>query len=130
MANYKTLILWQKAMQLVEIVYKLIATLPKNEQYALADQMRRSAISIPSNIAEGSARGSSKEYLHFLSIANGSVAELSTQIELCKRLGYCVSSEDAENLCDEVGKMLTSTIKTLRAKLNLPPSHYPLTPTH
>ena len=79
--NYKDLIVWQKAMDLSVEIYRLVKKLPKEELYCLSDQMRRSAISIPSNIAEGKSRTSQKEFSYFLSIAQGSRSELETQIQ-------------------------------------------------
>ena len=78
--GFKDLIVWQKAMDLVEETYRVVKCLPKEEQYGLSNQMRRAVVSIPSNIAEGNQRGSIKEYLHFLYIAMGSLGELETQI--------------------------------------------------
>lgn len=100
-------------MTLVKQVYDIINKLPCTERYALADQMRRSAISIPSNIAEGYERNSTKEYIQFLSIANGSKAELMTQIEICKTLNYIQNTQEIENLGNEIGKMLNTIIKKL-----------------
>lgn len=100
MSNYKELQVWQKSIELVLDVYELIRELPAEERYALGDQMRRSAVSIPSNIAEGHARASKKEFAHFLSIASGSLAELETQLILCQRLNYC-SSEVVDKLLGE-----------------------------
>lgn len=99
---------WQKAMLLVEEVYRLTQVLPADERYGLASQLRRAAVSVPSNIAEGHARSSTKEYLHHVSFAFGSLAEMETQVELCKRLGYLVSEDSMrfDGLSDEVGKML------------------------
>ena len=114
--SYKELIVWQKAMDLVVEVYDLIVLLPKTEQYALASQMRRAVVSIPSNIAEGNSRNTTKEYVQFLNIALGSKAELETQIEICKRLGYFTNTEKAEGLCEETGKMLNTIISKLPPK--------------
>ncbi len=86
--SYQDLIVWQKAMDLVQLVYKASKKTPDEERYLLTSQLRRSAISIPSNIAEGQARQSTAEFLNFLSIARGSRAELETQIFIAKRLGY------------------------------------------
>ena len=86
--SYQELIVWQKAMQLVEEVYRLARMLPKAELFALSDQMRRAAVSIPSNIAEGQARNSTKEFVNFLSISRGSTAELETQLMICVRLKF------------------------------------------
>jgi len=86
--DYKDLIVWQKAMDLAEEVYRLVKKLPKEELFALSDQIRRAVISIPSNIAEGHERNSIKEYYQFLSIAKGSKAELETQLLLCVKVHY------------------------------------------
>ncbi|WP_027729145.1 four helix bundle protein [Treponema sp. C6A8] len=107
--SHKDLVVWQKSMDLVVLVYKLVQELPKSEQYALSDQIRRAAVSIPSNIAEGKSRNSIKEYKHFIGIAKGSVAELETQLLICERIGY-FNKEEISNtlgLLDEVSKMLT-----------------------
>lgn len=114
--SYRDLIVWQKAMELVKETYSIISVLPKEEKYALADQMRRCVISIPSNIAEGYERNSSKEYTHFLSIAQGSKAELITQLEICKMLGYVEDVSPIIALCDEIGKMINSIIKKIGEK--------------
>ncbi len=112
--NHKELLVWQKAMQLVVDVYNLIRLLPKEETYGLSDQMRRAAISIPSNIAEGNARSSQKDMVHFLYIAQGSRAELETQLELCELIGY-ISKEGLEPVLmqtQEIGRMLSGLIKS------------------
>lgn len=112
--NHKELLVWQKAIQLVVDVYNLIRLLPKEETYGLSDQMRRAAISIPSNIAEGNARSSLKDMVHFLYIAQGSRAELETQLELCELIGY-ISKERLEPVLmqtQEIGRMLSGLIKS------------------
>lgn len=86
--THKDLIVWQKAMDLVEEVYKLTDKMPQSELYGLTSQIRRSAVSIPSNIAEGAARNHDKELLQFLYVALGSAAELETQLLLAERLGF------------------------------------------
>ena len=113
--SYKNLIVWQKAMELTEEIYRLVKLLPKEEIYALSDQMRRAAISIPSNIAEGHARCGAKEFVHFLSIASGSVAELNTQLLICERTNLLPSETTtyAKKLCIEIEKMLNTLAKTL-----------------
>lgn len=113
--DFKDLIVWQKAMELVAEVYRLAKKLPKEELFALSDQIRRSAISIPSNIAEGQGRNSTKEFIQFLAIAKGSKAELETQLLLCVKIDYLNESEIqmAINLIQEVGKMLNALQKTL-----------------
>lgn len=116
MESYRELIVWQKAMDLVEEVYRLVKLLPREETYALSDQMRRAAVSIPSNIAEGHGRNSEREFLRFLSIAQGSRAELDTQIEICIRLKYVDMEQvvTAQKLSNEVGKMLRKMMQNLR----------------
>ena len=116
MASYKELRVWQKAMELVVETYKLCEFLPKEETYGLSDQMRRAAVSIPSNIAEGQARKNKKEFIHFLYIAQGSLAELLTQLEICVRLGFIEQETTAkvENYAEEAGKMITNLMKNLQ----------------
>ena len=118
MANYRELTVWQKSMQLVEEIYRIVRLLPKEETYGLSDQMRRAAVSIPSNIAEGHGRDSRNEFVHFLSIAQGSRAELETQLEICSRLGYAADQQlkSALALSEEVEKMLYALIRKLRTK--------------
>ena len=115
MGNYKQLIVWQKSISMVEMIYILVKCLPREELFGLSDQMRRAAVSIPSNIAEGQERGSTKEFKHFIMIAQGSRAELETQIELCRRLGYLSSDNivKAVSLCDEISRMLRTLVKRL-----------------
>ena len=120
--NYKELIVWQKAMEVAEQAYRLVKLLPKEETYALSDQIRRSAISISSNIAEGQARNSSKEFMKFLSIAKGSAAELETQLLLAVRIGYLTESDITPTIYLIVE--VTKIINTLHSKLTT--NHYPL----
>ena len=113
--DFKYLVVWQRAMDLVAEVYQVVKKLPKEELYALSDQIRRAVISIPSNIAEGYGRNSSKEFSHFISIAKGSKSELETQLLLCVKIDYLKES-DIQNvmyLIDQVGKMLYSLQKKL-----------------
>ena len=115
MENYKDLIVWKRGMELVEAAYKVAALLPREEMYALSDQIRRSAVSIPSNIAEGYGRNSTRDYARFLSIARGSRYELETQLLLSVQLGYVKECEidHAIQLGEEVGKMLNVIISKL-----------------
>jgi four helix bundle protein len=108
-SSFRDLTVWQLGMQLTEQVYRLTADFPKSETYGLSSQMRRSAVSIPSNIAEGQGRDSTKEFLHFLAIAFGSICELETQIVLAHRFSY-LSDEDLQTVLTT----LTSTSKTTR----------------
>ena len=108
MNSYKELVVWQKSIELVKEIYGLVKLLPKEETYALSDQMRRAVVSIPSNIAEGFARKSTKEFVNFLSIALGSNAEIETQLIICMELAY-VQRADASvafGLIEEIRKML------------------------
>ncbi len=104
--SFKDLIAWQKAYRLVLEIYKITKDLPKSETYGLAQQMRRAAVSLPSNIAEGYGRRHKAEYRQFLSMAYGSLAELETQYLLAIDLEYIKSNEVIENLLKEVGGML------------------------
>lgn len=114
--SYKDLIVWQKGYELVKQVYKITAKLPKSEVFALQSQMRRSAVSIVSNIAEGSSRKTRKDYCQFIHIAYGSTSELETQLFLCQDL-YALSVEQELALITEVSKMLRAIINKLE------PSH-------
>lgn len=106
--GHKDLIVWQKSMDLVVSVYELTQNFPQSEIYGLTSQMRRSAVSIPSNIAEGSKRKTKADFLQFIAIAFGSGAELETQVEIAKRLKYGKHEQltKIENILTEVLKML------------------------
>ncbi|NLK49494.1 MAG: four helix bundle protein [Candidatus Cloacimonetes bacterium] len=106
--SYRDLLVWQKAMDLAEKIYKSTSDFPKSEIYTLTSQMRRAAVSIVSNIAEGRGRDSILEYIHFLSIACGSLTELETQIMLSAKLTYLKEEQATHllSLCDEIGRML------------------------
>lgn len=112
---FSDLLIWQKAMDLTDEIYILVKHLPGSETFCLSDQMRRAAISIPSNIAEGHARQSNKDFKKFLYIAKGSTSELHTQILICIRQKYITSlqAKKALKLCDEVHRMLYSFIKSI-----------------
>lgn len=115
MASYKELIVWQRSIDLVVAVYRATEGLPIGERYALCDQMRRAVVSIPSNIAEGHARETKKEFRHFLLIASGSLAELETQLIVCERVGF-LSSVVIHMLLEkieEIRKMIVGLSKTL-----------------
>lgn len=116
--SYKDLKVWQRAIELIEEIYKLTANFLKEEIYGLTSQMRRCAISIPSNIAEGYKRRSLGEYVQFLKIADGSAAELETQLIISKRTRKTkrLDFSRAESLLEETQKMLTIMIKKLNAK--------------
>jgi four helix bundle protein len=117
--NYRDLHVWQKAMQLTEDIYRTTESFPQRETYALASQLQRAAVSIPSNIAEGHARSSTKDYLRFVCIAQGSLAEAETQLELAQRLGY-IQAPELERLLsetNEIGRMLHGLKASLTSKL-------------
>jgi four helix bundle protein len=118
-ASYRQLKVWQSGVQLVKSVYVLSRTFPKDELYGLTNQMRRAAVSIPANIAEGHARDSTKEFLHHISIALGSLAELETMVVLAQELGYSDAAAIAALLqhSGEEGRMLHALQKTLKSKL-------------
>ncbi len=105
-------------MELVAEIYKLTALLPKTETYALTDQMRRAAVSIPSNIAEGQQRRTKNEFANFLAIARGSDAELETQLLICQKLSFLTPEQTAQALlmCSEIGKMLNTLIRKLTSE--------------
>jgi four helix bundle protein len=114
MADYKDLEVWQKAMVLAGQVYKLTADFPKEEVYGLTSQIRRSAVSIPSNIAEGSARSGPREFLQFLSIARGSAAELETQLILAAQLGYATGDSEVLSALQSVRQMINGLMRSLK----------------
>ena len=116
MNKFEDLKVWQKAMELVEQVYKISNKLPKEEKFGLISQIRRCSISIPSNIAEGAGRNSNKEFIHFLSIANGSLSELKTQLILISRLKFISQDKINEllSLSDEIQRMIYSLQNSLK----------------
>lgn len=113
--SFKQLIVWQKSIELVNEIYKITRELPRIEDFGLTSQMRRSAVSVPSNIAEGYKRKGLGEYLQFLSIAEASSAELETQLIITKANYPSLDYNEAENLLIEVQKMLFVLIKKLKS---------------
>lgn len=114
--SYRDLIVWQKAVQINLEIYRVTATLPQSEIFGLTSQMRRAAVSIPSNIAEGRSRNTRKDFTQFLRIAHGSTAELQTQLEIARGLSF-VSQTDynkLEGILSEISRMLNSMITKLR----------------
>jgi four helix bundle protein len=112
--NYRDLIVWQKAMDLVENVYRATRLFPKDELYGLTSQIRRAAVFVPSNIAEGQGRGGEPEMVRFLRIAHGSLREVETQILIAQRLGY-LDLEQTQKLIEqaaEVGRLLNGLIRS------------------
>ncbi len=116
--SFQDLIVWQRAMDLSEVVYKLSATLPREERYGLSSQMQRASVSIPANIAEGWGRQSTGDYIRFLKIAQGSAAELETELILSVRLGLLPSDKTApaRATLSEIRKMLRALIASLQRK--------------
>ncbi len=112
--SHKDLIVWQRSIELVKVVYDISKCLPRTEVYGLCNQMQRAAVSIPSNIAEGYARKGTNEYVHFLSISCGSAAELETQLIIVNQEYLSVKTSEAERLLAEVQKMLSSLMSKLK----------------
>mgnify|MGYP001407137449 CR=1 FL=1 len=115
--NHRELRAWQQAMDLVERVYTLTGTFPQDERFGLTSQLRRAAVSVPTNIAEGFARHGSKELLQFLAIAGASLSELDTLLELATRLGYSTDSENLRKAVDEVSGLVMGLRASIRRKL-------------
>ncbi len=114
--SYRDLVAWQKAMDLVTAVYRITASFPREEIYGLTSQLRRAAVSVPSNIAEGQGRRGLAEFRHFLRQASGSLMELETQVLIAERLCYMPPDEASELLqsAAEVGKILNGLIASLK----------------
>ena len=118
---HEKLEVWRDAMDFVEAVYRFSAHFPADERFGLTAQLRRAAVSIPSNIAEGAARRSRREYLNFLSIARGSLAEADTQIKIALRLGFATEPEALRELIEKLFAKLTALLARLNeAERNLP----------
>ncbi|MGE5522818.1 MAG: four helix bundle protein [Rhodospirillaceae bacterium] len=113
-STHRELRAWQESMKLVEMLYRDTTGFPKVELFGLTTQMRRAAVSIPSNIAEGSARNSPGELGHFLGIACGSLAELETQIEISKRLGFLPAASDIFSQLSRVGQLLIALRRSVK----------------
>ena len=116
--SFRDLSVWKKSMQMAVAVYRLTEGFPKEEIYGLTSQMRRAAVSIPSNIAEGHGRLGSNEYRQFLGVARGSNFELQTQLEIARALGKgdCKLIDEAEGLSHEVGKMIYGILGAIKDK--------------
>ena len=117
-SSYKDLIVWQKSVRLVKLIYALTRNFPSDEQFGIISQMRRAAVSIPSNIAEGQARRTTPDFIRFLSNSEGSVAELETQLIISLELEFCATDEAREifELLDEIRRMLNALRRTLTTK--------------
>jgi four helix bundle protein len=117
-SDYKDLLVWQKGITLVKLIYQITQTFPAEEKFGLISQMRRAAVSVPSNIAEGQARHTTGEFVQFLSHAEGSVAELETELIIAVELGYCNLAQlpKALDLISELRKMLNALRRKLQAR--------------
>ena len=129
--GYRDLRIWQLGMSLVEDVYRVTAEFPRAELFRLSSQMQRAAVSVPANIAEGFTRGYTREYMHHLAIAHGSLAELATHAEIARRLRYLSPTSatqlltDAELLSRRVRALRTSLADAMRDRAAALPSDYP-----
>jgi four helix bundle protein len=114
--SYQDLIAWQQAMDVAEHVYRISAKFPQDERFGLISQVRRAAVSVPSNIAEGQGRGSKGEFVLFLGHAKGSLHEVETQLQLAVRCGFIKKQDVAPVLqeCDMVGRLITGLIQSLK----------------
>ena len=115
--SYRELVVWQKAMDFAEHVYRVQRSFPAEERYGLCDQLRRAVVSVPSNIAEGRGRDSARDYAHFLALARASLNEVMTQLELATRLGYMKPDSGLCTEAIEIGKMLNTMIRRLKLSL-------------
>jgi four helix bundle protein len=113
--SFRDLVVWQRAIQLTVAIYTLTQSFPRDEVYGLSGQIRRSAVSVPSNIAEGQGRLGTGEFRQFLGIARGSNCELQTQLEIARALGYSNTKAigEAEGLSSEVGRMINALLQSL-----------------
>jgi four helix bundle protein len=121
--THRDLIAWQEAIRLVEIVYRDTAGFSSEETFGLKNQLRRSAVSVPSNIAEGSARNTTGELVQFLGVARGSLAELETQLEVATRLGLLNEAVSSIKQVDRVGRLLSALLKSLISREARPGRH-------
>ncbi len=120
--SHRDLIVWQRSMDAVETVYAVSAEFPSTEKFGLTSQLRRAAVSIPSNIAEGYGRGTTQDYLRFLRIARGSLFEVDTQLLIAKRMGFLPHDqyEQVENQLAETGRVLAGLIKSIESRITNP----------
>ena len=118
MRKHHELRAWQEAMQLVKEIYRLTQNFPKEEIYGLVSQMRRAAVSIPSNISEGAARGGDREFIQFLIIARGSLSELETQLIISHELGYLSEISNVQKRIDRLFSLIGGLLRSLRERAN------------
>ncbi len=117
--SYRDLVAWRKSMDLVVAVYTLTEIFPKNEQFGLTSQIKRAVVSIPSNIAEGSSRRSTQEFLRYINIATGSLAEVETQLSVAQRLRFISPSQEEhlQRQCNEISRILQGLYDSLKSRL-------------
>ena len=116
MRKHKQLLVWQESVQLVSVIYSLTSSFPDHERFGLTIQIRRAAVSVPSNIAEGVARNSLADYLRFLAIARGSLSELDTQLVIAENLGYMGNCADTAELIERIFGLLNGLIRSIEKK--------------
>jgi len=114
--TFRDLIVWRRAIELAKAVYQATRAMPETERFGLIAQMRRAAVSVPSNIAEGNARHTLKDYIHFLSVARGSLAELETQITIARELNMLNNPHPLVDLLSETDRLLQGLIRSLQEK--------------
>jgi four helix bundle protein len=119
--NHRELVAWQEAIRLVVLIYKETASFPREELFGLTTQLKKSAISIPFNIAEGAARNSTRELLQFLGYANGSRAETDSQLEIAVQLGFLRADSEVFRQLDRVGQLVTALRRSVRDRLSTDP---------
>jgi len=116
--SHKDLIVWRKALDLATLIYRITARFPRFELFALTSQLRRAAVSVPSNIAEGTARRTTREFVAYLHFARGSLAELETQVLLAVQVGYLndVDAQQIQRAIDEVGRLINGVLRGLKTR--------------
>lgn len=121
MRPHEKLDVWCRSMDFVVAVYRLTDSFPREEKFGLTSQLRRAVVSIPANIAEGAARKSPKEFLHFLSIAQGSASEVATELTIANRLGFCDADSHSQlhESLDDIGRMIIGLSKHLKRNLDM-----------
>jgi four helix bundle protein len=120
--SYKDLLIWKKGITIVKLVYELVKTFPQEEMYALSSQLKRTSVSIPSNIAEGYGRNTDKSFSHFLNIARGSLFEIETQLVISKELGFITNEKIYQELISQIeekSKMINAFLKNSKANSSL-----------
>jgi len=118
--THRNLELWSTSIDLCIQIYRLTQTFPAEERFGLSAQLRRAAVSIPSNIAEGAARGTSRDFIRFLRIARGSLVELETQLEIARRCGFCSPVDNIDGQVQRIGQMLSGLVRTLAKRQSRP----------